>query len=103
MGSVVVVVFFFLGGGGQLPVFVLIGWRTINNHVLCLWAKYIWVDNMVQVTNKEMWVSEVSACFLQEGSSEDSTHIGRYNFECRNCRLVEIRLKYPCLKETCDP
>ena len=31
----------FLGGeGGRLPVFMLIGWRATNNHVLYSWAEY---------------------------------------------------------------
>ena len=29
---------------GQLPVFMLIGWRTANNHFVCSWAKYSWAD-----------------------------------------------------------
>ena len=33
----------FLGGG--LLVFMLIGWRAANNHVLCSWAKYTWADD----------------------------------------------------------
>ena len=46
-------------GGSPLPVFMLIGWHTANNHMLCSWAKYSWADDMVQVAKNEMWVSEV--------------------------------------------
>ena len=56
--------FFFLSyffGEGWLPVCMLIGWRAANNHVLCLWAKNSWADDMVQVAKNKMWVSEV--CF----------------------------------------
>ena len=44
----VVVVFFFFRGGGRLPVFMLIGWRAANNHVVCSWAKYSWENDMEQ-------------------------------------------------------
>ena len=47
--------------GSQLLVFMLIGWCATNNHVLCLWVKYSWADDTVQVVKKEMWVSE--ECF----------------------------------------
>ena len=59
MGLVCLFVFTFFGG--QLLVFMLIGWRAANNHVLCSWAKYSWADDMVQVAKSEMWASEV--CF----------------------------------------
>ena len=42
-------------------VFVLIVWRATNKHILCLWVKFSWADDMVQVAKKEMWASEV--CF----------------------------------------
>ena len=35
-------------GGTRLPVFMLIGWRAANNHVVCSWAKYSWENDMEQ-------------------------------------------------------
>ena len=48
--------FFFRGeAGGRLP-----DWLSrVDKHVLCLWAKYSWADDMVQVAKNEMWVSEL--------------------------------------------
>ena len=46
--------FFSYFWGGQLPVFMLIGWRAANNHVLCSWVKYSWADDMVQVAKNEL-------------------------------------------------
>ena len=34
--------------GGRLPVFMLIGWRATNNHVLFSWVKYSWADDKVK-------------------------------------------------------
>ena len=33
--------------GGRLPVFMLVGWRAANNHILCSRVKYSWADDMV--------------------------------------------------------
>ena len=43
MGSDLFIFVLFLGD--RLLVIMLIGWRAINNHVLCLWAKYGWADD----------------------------------------------------------
>ena len=53
--------YFWGWGGDRLPVFMLIGWRAANNHVLRSWTKYSWADDRVQVAKNEMWASEV--CF----------------------------------------
>ena len=45
-------------------VFMLIGWRAANNHVLCSWVQYSWADDMVQVAKNVMWASEVCFAYL---------------------------------------
>ena len=45
----------------QLLVFMPIGQCTASIHILYLWVKYSWADDMGQVVKNEMWASEV--CF----------------------------------------